>query len=50
MMTPNRGDRREAMQRLLAGIEGMSFFSFSERLPSWDEIHDRTRSRLQRRR
>ena len=35
-----RGDRREALQRLFAGIGGMKFFS-RERLPSRDEIHDR---------
>ena len=35
-----RGDRPAALQRLLAGIEGMSFRS-RERLPSRDELHDR---------
>lgn len=35
-----RGDRLAAVQRLLAGIEGMRFFS-NERLPSRDELHDR---------
>ena len=35
-----RGDRPAAMQRLLAGIDGMRFFS-RERLPSRDELHDR---------
>jgi predicted DNA-binding antitoxin AbrB/MazE fold protein len=34
------GDRLAAVQRLLAGIEGMKFFS-RERLPSRDELHDR---------
>lgn len=34
------GDRSAALQRLLAGIEGMRFFS-RERLPSRDELHDR---------
>jgi predicted DNA-binding antitoxin AbrB/MazE fold protein len=34
------GDRRAAFERLLAGIEGMNFFS-RERLPSRDELHDR---------
>jgi len=33
-------DRSAALQRLLAGIEGMRFFS-RERLPSRDELHDR---------
>ena len=33
-------DRPAAMRRLLAGIEGMRFFS-RERLPSRDELHDR---------
>jgi predicted DNA-binding antitoxin AbrB/MazE fold protein len=36
----DRGDRLAALQRLLAGIEGMKFFS-RERLPSRDELHDR---------
>ena len=36
----DRGDRPAALGRLLAGIEGMSFFS-RERLPSRDELHDR---------
>ena len=36
----DRGDRPAALQRLLAGIEGMKFFS-RERLPSRDELHDR---------
>ena len=36
----DRGDRPAALQRLLAGIEGMRFYS-SERLPSRDELHDR---------
>ena len=36
----DRGDRAAALQRLLAGIEGMRFFS-RERLPSRDELHDR---------
>jgi predicted DNA-binding antitoxin AbrB/MazE fold protein len=34
------GDRPAALRRLLAGIEGMRFFS-RERLPSRDELHDR---------
>ncbi len=34
-----RGDRPAALQRLLAGIDGMRFFS-RERLPSRDELHD----------
>jgi predicted DNA-binding antitoxin AbrB/MazE fold protein len=33
-------DRPAALRRLLAGIEGMRFFS-RERLPSRDELHDR---------
>jgi predicted DNA-binding antitoxin AbrB/MazE fold protein len=37
---PVRLDRPAALRRLLAGIEGMSFFS-RERLPSRDELHDR---------
>ena len=41
----NRGDRAAAMQRLLAGIEGMKFFS-RERLPSRDELHDETNDSL----
>jgi predicted DNA-binding antitoxin AbrB/MazE fold protein len=36
----DRSDRPAALQRLLAGIEGMRFFS-CERLPSRDELHDR---------
>jgi predicted DNA-binding antitoxin AbrB/MazE fold protein len=36
----DRGDRPAALQRLLAGIEGIRFFS-RERLPSRDELHDR---------
>jgi len=36
----DRGDRPAALQRLLAGIEGMKFFS-GEPLPSRDELHDR---------
>jgi len=36
----DRGDRPAALHRLLAGIEGMRFFS-RERLPSRDEFHDR---------
>ena len=36
----DRGDRPAALERLLAGIEGMKFFS-SGRLPSRDELHDR---------
>ena len=36
----DRGDRSAALKRLLAGIEGMRFFS-RERLPSRDELHDR---------
>ena len=36
----DRGDRPAALQRLLAGIEGMRFSS-RERLPSRDELHDR---------
>ena len=36
----DRRDRPAALQRLLAGIEGMRFFS-RERLPSRDELHDR---------
>jgi predicted DNA-binding antitoxin AbrB/MazE fold protein len=36
----DRGDRPAALQRLLAGIEGMRFVS-RERLPSRDELHDR---------
>jgi predicted DNA-binding antitoxin AbrB/MazE fold protein len=35
-----RGDRSAALQRLLAGIEGMKFFS-REPLPSRNELHDR---------
>jgi predicted DNA-binding antitoxin AbrB/MazE fold protein len=35
-----RGDRPEALRRLLAGIAGMKFFS-REPLPSRDELHDR---------
>jgi len=35
-----RGDRPAALRRLLAGIEGMRFFS-RERLPSRDELLDR---------
>ena len=35
-----REDRSAALQRLLAGIEGMKFFSH-ECLPSRDELHDR---------
>lgn len=34
------GDRPAALRRLLAGIEGMKFFSLG-RLPSRDELHDR---------
>lgn len=34
------GDRPAAMRRLLAGIEGMRFFS-RDRMPSRDELHDR---------
>jgi predicted DNA-binding antitoxin AbrB/MazE fold protein len=34
------GDRSAALLRLLAGIEGMRFFS-GDRLPSRDELHDR---------
>ena len=36
----DRGDRHAALQRLLAGIERMRFFS-RESLPSRDELHDR---------
>ena len=36
----DRGDRPAALERLLAGIEGMRFFS-RESLPSRDEFHDR---------
>jgi len=36
----DRGDRPAALRRLLAGIEGMRFFS-RERLPTRDELHDR---------
>jgi predicted DNA-binding antitoxin AbrB/MazE fold protein len=36
----DRGDRPAALDRLLAGIEGMRFFS-RESLPSRDELHDR---------
>ena len=36
----DRGDRSAALRRLLAGIEGMRFFS-RDRLPSRDELHDR---------
>jgi predicted DNA-binding antitoxin AbrB/MazE fold protein len=36
----DRGDRPAALQRLLAGIEGMRFYC-PERLPSRDELHDR---------
>jgi predicted DNA-binding antitoxin AbrB/MazE fold protein len=36
----DRGDRSAALQRLLAGIEGM-MFSSREPLPSRDELHDR---------
>jgi len=35
-----REDRSVAIDRLLLGIQGMSFFS-RERLPSRDELHDR---------
>ncbi len=35
-----RGDRSDALKRLLAGIEGMRFFSRG-RLPARDELHDR---------
>ena len=35
-----RGERPAALRRLLAGIEGMRFFS-RDRLPSRDELHDR---------
>ncbi len=34
------GDRATALRRLLAGIEGMKFFSRGP-LPSRDELHDR---------
>ena len=34
------GDRPATLQRLLAGIEGMRFYSL-ECLPSRDELHDR---------
>jgi predicted DNA-binding antitoxin AbrB/MazE fold protein len=36
----DRGDRSAALQRLLAGIAEMKFFS-REPLPSRDELHDR---------
>ena len=36
----DRGDRSDALQRLLAGIEGMRFFSRGP-LPARDELHDR---------
>jgi predicted DNA-binding antitoxin AbrB/MazE fold protein len=36
----DRGDSPAALRRLLAGIEGMRFFS-REQLPSRDELHDR---------
>ena len=36
----DRAERSAALRRLLAGIEGMNFFS-RERLPSRDELHDR---------
>jgi predicted DNA-binding antitoxin AbrB/MazE fold protein len=36
----DRGDRPAALRRLLAGIEGMRFYS-PERMPSRDELHDR---------
>ena len=36
----DRGDRTAALQRLLAGIEGMRFFSRGP-LPPRDELHDR---------
>ena len=36
----DRGDRSDALKRLLAGIEGMRFFSRG-RLPARDELHDR---------
>ncbi|SPE25256.1 hypothetical protein SBA3_1160020 [Candidatus Sulfopaludibacter sp. SbA3] len=36
----DRGDRPAALRRLLAGIEGMQFFSRG-RLPSRDDLHDR---------
>ena len=36
----DRGDRPAALERLLAGIERMRFFS-RESLPSRDELHDR---------
>lgn len=36
----DRGDRPAALQRLLAGIDGMRFSS-REQLPSREELHDR---------
>jgi predicted DNA-binding antitoxin AbrB/MazE fold protein len=36
----DRGDRPAALRRLLAGIEGMRFYS-PGRLPSRDVLHDR---------
>ena len=36
----DRGDRPAALRRLLAGIDGMRFYSRG-RLPSRDELHDR---------
>lgn len=37
---PGRADRAAALQRLVAGIKGMNFFS-GGRLPGRDELHDR---------
>ena len=37
---PDREDRSAALRRLMAGIEGMKFFSV-EPLPSRDELHAR---------
>jgi predicted DNA-binding antitoxin AbrB/MazE fold protein len=38
---PDRADRSEALERLLAGIASMRFFS-TGRLPTRDELHDRS--------
>jgi predicted DNA-binding antitoxin AbrB/MazE fold protein len=36
----DREERSDALQRLRAGVEGMSFFSRGK-LPNRDELHDR---------
>ncbi len=38
---PDRADRLAALERLLAGIASMHFFSI-RRLPTRDELHDRS--------